>query len=743
MRKTLLLSAVILCVSLALEMPQLNFAYTYIRVSTSSDPDVVGAAVSWDLSDNSRPNINDGRVQYVIGEAGTEDADDFDGPFTEFQAIQRSFIQWRNIEGSDIDFEFTGLVENPVDDANDDVNTIFWDDSGFDAGVFAVTITSFDTSNGDIVDADLIFNDADWVWDTIAEDDTSGVSGRTYIENIAVHEIGHFIGLDHPFVNNSSLFPYTDSGAISLISLSTDDMAPMMATYPAAGGADPDLATVSGTVTSSGTGRLGIHVTLIDIATGEAVISALTGDDTSATNIGEYEIVNVPPGNYWVIASKSNIDNLGSYYSTGFTSFLPAARGVDAGTVGAPDILQVTPGANLTDIDLEVINITTVFEDDDDFGDATAIAIGDAVGSRLENSADEDYFSFPATLDEVVRIQVHADAMGQDLNPEITLYDTDGTTELQSSDPGSPVFEQHARDIQNNAFSDESLNYDCYIEFTIPATGTYFVAVTATGSTSGDYVLTSYSDLSFDDVDTNATTIEADVVGVGAGGADFTITVAPANTAGAAFPDTDSFDVDLIDRTGAPVVLDTINAAVQNGDLYANVPAADGRLLRMLVEASNAKNVIEIGASTGLSGMWIALGLRKTGGKLTTFELDRGRAASARANYKRAGVGGLVTLVEGDAHENVRKLKEPVDVVFIDADKEGYDAYYEATLQLLRRGGLVAFDNALGDGELIDPRPDDTHAQALDALNRKVLADERVTSSLVPIGDGLLLARKR
>lgn len=149
------------------------------------------------------------------------------------------------------------------------------------------------------------------------------------------------------------------------------------------------------------------------------------------------------------------------------------------------------------------------------------------------------------------------------------------------------------------------------------------------------------------------------------------------------------------------LVLDTINAAVQNGDLYANVPAADGRLLRMLVEASNAKNVIEIGASTGLSGMWIALGLRKTGGKLTTFELDRGRAASARANYKRAGVGGLVTLVEGDAHENVRKLKEPVDVVFIDADKEGYVDYLKTLLPLVKPGGLILAHNADMIGEYL------------------------------------------
>jgi predicted O-methyltransferase YrrM len=91
--------------------------------------------------------------------------------------------------------------------------------------------------------------------------------------------------------------------------------------------------------------------------------------------------------------------------------------------------------------------------------------------------------------------------------------------------------------------------------------------------------------------------------------------------------------------------------------------------------------------------MWIALGLQKTGGKLTTFELDPGRAASARANYKKAGVGGIVTLVEGDAHQNIRKLKEPIDVVFIDAEKEGYVDYLNTLLPLVRPGGLILAHN--------------------------------------------------
>lgn len=122
-------------------------------------------------------------------------------------------------------------------------------------------------------------------------------------------------------------------------------------------------------------------------------------------------------------------------------------------------------------------------------------------------------------------------------------------------------------------------------------------------------------------------------------------------------------------------ILATIDGAVKAGALYANVPAADGRLLRLLTESANAKHVVEIGTSTGLSGMWLCLALEKTGGKLTTFEYDAGRATTAKKHFKEAGVERLVTVVEGDAHQTVSRLKEPIDVVFIDADKEGYVDY--------------------------------------------------------------------
>jgi predicted O-methyltransferase YrrM len=138
-------------------------------------------------------------------------------------------------------------------------------------------------------------------------------------------------------------------------------------------------------------------------------------------------------------------------------------------------------------------------------------------------------------------------------------------------------------------------------------------------------------------------------------------------------------------------VLDDMDKNQRRGMM--NVPITDGRLLRLLTETIGAKHVVEIGTSNGYSGIWFCLALRKTGGKLTTYEIDARRASLARENFKRAGVDKLVTLIEGDAHEEVTKLKEPIDLVFIDADKEGYTDYLKKLLPLVRPGGLIVAHN--------------------------------------------------
>jgi caffeoyl-CoA O-methyltransferase len=124
-----------------------------------------------------------------------------------------------------------------------------------------------------------------------------------------------------------------------------------------------------------------------------------------------------------------------------------------------------------------------------------------------------------------------------------------------------------------------------------------------------------------------------------------------------------------------------------------NVPEEDGRLLRLLTEATGAKHVVELGTSNGYSGIWFCLALRTTGGKLTTHEIDARRAALARENFAKAGVEKLVTLVEGDAHAQIKKLHEAIDVLFIDADKEGYNDYLTKLLPLVKPGGIIVSHN--------------------------------------------------
>ena len=144
---------------------------------------------------------------------------------------------------------------------------------------------------------------------------------------------------------------------------------------------------------------------------------------------------------------------------------------------------------------------------------------------------------------------------------------------------------------------------------------------------------------------------------------------------------------------GEKRVLSVIDELQRSGGTYLSVNVSDGRMLRLLAEAVDAKSVVEIGTSTGYSGLWLCLALQKTGGRLTTFEYDAGRASAARANFKKAGVDAQAIVVQGDAHQTVAQLKGPIDILFIDADKEGYPDYLNKLLPLVRPGGLILAHN--------------------------------------------------
>lgn len=154
-------------------------------------------------------------------------------------------------------------------------------------------------------------------------------------------------------------------------------------------------------------------------------------------------------------------------------------------------------------------------------------------------------------------------------------------------------------------------------------------------------------------------------------------------------------------------VLADLDAHQRRGNM--NVPIEDGRLLRILAESIGAKNVVEIGTSNGYSGLWFSLALRKTGGHLTTFDIDEGRFNLAKANFAKAGASELITQVLGDAHEKVLELKldGPIDLLFIDADKPGYLDYLQKLPPKVRPGGLVLAHN------MNSPKPDPKFVEAI------------------------------
>ena len=124
-----------------------------------------------------------------------------------------------------------------------------------------------------------------------------------------------------------------------------------------------------------------------------------------------------------------------------------------------------------------------------------------------------------------------------------------------------------------------------------------------------------------------------------------------------------------------------------------NITPEEGRLLWILTATADAKHVVEIGTSIGYSTIWFCLALRTTGGKITTHEIDPYRISLARENIDKAGVSQLVTIVKGDAHKTVSRLTEPIDILYIDADKTGYFDYLEKLLPLVRPGGLILAHN--------------------------------------------------
>jgi caffeoyl-CoA O-methyltransferase len=169
----------------------------------------------------------------------------------------------------------------------------------------------------------------------------------------------------------------------------------------------------------------------------------------------------------------------------------------------------------------------------------------------------------------------------------------------------------------------------------------------------------------------------------------------------------------------------------------------EGRLLEMLVHASGAREVLEIGTYAGYSALSMAAGLAP-GGRIVTCEIAPQQAEFAARHFAASPYGDRIELRVGPALDTIAELPGPFDLVFIDADKPSYAAYYEAVLGKLAPRGLIVVDNTLWSGRVLDPGPDaEDSTRALAAFNDLVAADERVVCVMLTVRDGITLIRRR
>lgn len=172
-----------------------------------------------------------------------------------------------------------------------------------------------------------------------------------------------------------------------------------------------------------------------------------------------------------------------------------------------------------------------------------------------------------------------------------------------------------------------------------------------------------------------------------------------------------------------------------------------GRLMMLLLRCLRARNTIEIGVFTGYSALVTAMALPDTG-RVVACDINEEWTGIAMRYWREAGAAGKIDLRLGPASDTLDAMiaggeEGAYDFAFIDADKTGYDTYYERCLELLRPGGLIAIDNALWGGAVVDPADDSADTRAIRALNTKISRDSRVEAFLAPVGDGVHLAWKR
>lgn len=176
------------------------------------------------------------------------------------------------------------------------------------------------------------------------------------------------------------------------------------------------------------------------------------------------------------------------------------------------------------------------------------------------------------------------------------------------------------------------------------------------------------------------------------------------------------------------------------------ITPAQGELLALLTRAIGARKVLEVGVFTGYSSLRVALAM-PADGRLIACDISEEYTSVARRYWQEAGVAGKIELHIAPAVETLNKLIEAghegsFDFVFIDADKPSYKHYYEAGVKLVRTGGLIALDNMLQSGSVVNPEDQSENTVAIREMNDRIAADQRVLAALLPVADGLTLAVK-
>lgn len=197
-----------------------------------------------------------------------------------------------------------------------------------------------------------------------------------------------------------------------------------------------------------------------------------------------------------------------------------------------------------------------------------------------------------------------------------------------------------------------------------------------------------------------------------------------------------------------PEVLQKLRAQTQKMSMgQMQISPEQGQFMALLIELLSAKITLDIGTFTGYSALVVALALPKDG-KVIACDINTDWTGIAKRYWQEAGVAEKIDLRIGKAEETLQSLIDQgaagtVDFAFIDADKRNYPKYYALSLELLRPGGLIAIDNVLWGGDVARDEVQDEDTCAIRAVNEAVCRDPRVSVSMLPIGDGLLLARKR